>query len=143
MDELLREIAAEKEYIDQTFTALEEALNRQEKTIVELAAIATFLHNFYNGTENLLKRVLKFKKVPIPDSASSHKDLLDLAANQNIISLNLSKALDEYRAFRHFFVHGYSVRLNETKLRPLAEHLPNVWKQFESELTTFVASMKN
>ena len=96
MDELLREIAAEKEYIDQTFIALEEALNRQERTIVELAAIATFLHNFYNGVENVLKRVLQYKKVPLLDSPSSHKDLLDLAVNQNIISLNLSKVLDEY-----------------------------------------------
>ncbi|MCH8291296.1 hypothetical protein IH992_09375 [Candidatus Poribacteria bacterium] len=68
MDELLREIAAEKEQISQTLTALEEALNRQKRTIVELAAIATFLHNFYNGIENLLKRVLQFKKVSIPDS---------------------------------------------------------------------------
>ncbi len=56
MDELLREIAAEKEQISQTLTALEEALNRQKRTIVELAAIATFLHNFYNGIENFLKQ---------------------------------------------------------------------------------------
>ena len=76
MVELLREITAEKEYISQTLIALETTLNRHERTIVELAAIATFLHNFYNGVENLLKRVLRFKKVPIPDSASSHKDLL-------------------------------------------------------------------
>ena len=142
MDELLREITAEKEYIYQTLTALEEASNRQPKAIIELAAIATFLHNFYNGVENLLKRVLKFKKVPIPDSASSHKDLLDLAVDLHIITLDLSKTLDGYRAFRHFFVHGYSVTLDEMKLQPLAEHLPQVWKQTELELATFVASMK-
>jgi uncharacterized coiled-coil protein SlyX len=102
MDELLEDIAAEKEYISQTLIALEEALARQEKTIVELAAVATFLHNFYNGVENLLKRVLKFKRVSIPDSASWHKDLLDLAVDQHIITLDLSTTLDEYRAFRHF-----------------------------------------
>jgi hypothetical protein len=73
MDELLREIDAEKEQIYQTLEALEEALSRQARTIIELAAIATFLHNFYNGVENLLKRVLKFKKVPIPNSATWHK----------------------------------------------------------------------
>ncbi len=142
MDELLREIAAEKEQISQTLTALEEALNRQKRTIVELAAIATFLHNFYNGIENLLKRVLQFKKVSIPDSATWHKDLLDLAVDQHIITLDLSRTLDEYRAFRHFFVHGYGVMLDEVRLSPLAEHLPKVWEQFEEELAAFVASIE-
>ena len=132
----------EKEYISQTLIALEEALARQEKTIVELAAVATFLHNFYNGVENLLKRVLKFKRVSIPDSASWHKDLLDLAVDQHIITLDLSTTLDEYRAFRHFFVHGYGVMLDEDRLLPLAEHLPQAWKQFEEELATFVASIE-
>jgi Na+/H+-dicarboxylate symporter len=42
MDELLREIEAEKEQISQTLEALEEALSRQARTIIELAAIAIF-----------------------------------------------------------------------------------------------------
>ncbi|MEA2003930.1 MAG: hypothetical protein U9O53_03135, partial [archaeon] len=61
MDELLREVQAEKEYVLDTFRALNEALQRKEKTVVELAAISTFLQNTYNGMENILKRVLKFK----------------------------------------------------------------------------------
>jgi hypothetical protein len=61
MDELLREVQAEKEHILDTLRALNEALGRKEKTIVELAAISTFLQNTYNGMENMLKRVLKFK----------------------------------------------------------------------------------
>ena len=34
-------------------TLLRQAQSRDEKTVVELAAIATFLHNTYNGMENL------------------------------------------------------------------------------------------
>ena len=70
MDELLREVQAEKEYILDTFRALNEALQRKEKTVVELAAISTFLQNTYNGIENILKRVLKFKGMPMPVSES-------------------------------------------------------------------------
>jgi uncharacterized protein YutE (UPF0331/DUF86 family) len=143
MEELLREISAEKEYISETLNALQEALRREEKTIVELAGIATFLQNTYNGMENILKRILKFKGVSIPASETSHKDLLDLAVANNIVSLELSKKFDEYRAFRHFFVHGYGVSLDKERLMPLAENLPNVWKEFESELAALIESMRN
>jgi uncharacterized protein YutE (UPF0331/DUF86 family) len=143
MDELLREVQAEKEYILDTFRALNEALQRKKKTVVELAAISTFLQNTYNGIENILKRVLKFKGMPMPVSESWHKDLLDLAVNNQIISLELSKRLDEYRAFRHFFVHGYGVLLDKEKLMPLAESLPYLWKDFEFEINTFINSLEN
>ena len=142
MDELLREVQAEKEYLLNTFRALNEALQRKEKTVVELAAISTFLQNTYNGIENILKRVLKFKGISLPVSGSWHKDLLDLAVNNQIISLELSRRLDEYRAFRHFFIHGYGVLLDEEKLMPLVESLPDLWKYFEFEIDTFINSLR-
>ncbi len=135
MDELFREVQAEKEHILATLQALKEALERKEKTVVELAAIATFLQNTYNGIENILKRALKYKGISIPVSESWHKDLLDLSVNNQIISLELSKRLDEYRAFRHFFIHGYGIMLDKEKLMPLAKNLPDLWKDFESEFT--------
>lgn len=62
MEELSREIEAEKEHILATPKALKEAMERMERTIVELAAIAAFIHNVYHGMENLLKGILKFKE---------------------------------------------------------------------------------
>ncbi|MBA7521649.1 hypothetical protein ES705_13760 [subsurface metagenome] len=142
MDELLREVQAETEHILETLSALNEALKRLEKTIVELAAIATFLQNTYNGIENILKRVLKYKGISIPISESWHKDLLDLSVDNRIISLELSRRLDEYRAFRHFSAHGYGIMLDREKLMPLAENLPDLWKNFRSELDTFISSLR-
>jgi uncharacterized protein YutE (UPF0331/DUF86 family) len=143
MGELLREVRAEKEYILDTFRALNEALEREEKTVIELAAISTFLQNTYNGIENILKRILKFKGISISTSESWHKELLDLSVNNQIISLELSKRLDEYRAFRHFFIHGYGIVLDRKKLMPLAENLPSLWSDFESEVDAFIKSYKN
>lgn len=142
MDELLREVQAEKEHILATLHALKEALERKEKTVVELAAIATFLQNAYNGIENILKRILKYEGISVPLSEFWHKDLLDLLVDRQIISSELSRKLDEYRAFRHFFVHGYGIMLDKEKLMPLAENLPDLWKDFESELETFLNSLR-
>jgi len=141
MDELYREVQAEKEHILATLQALKEALERKEKTVVELAAIATFLQNAYNGIENILKRVLKYVGISVPLSESQHKDLLGLSVDRQIISSELSRRLEEYRAFRHFFIHGYGIMLDEEKLMPLAENLPDLWKDFESELETFLNSL--
>ncbi len=143
MDELLQEIAAEKEHISETLRALQKALERKEKTIIELAAVATFLQNTYNGMENILKRILKFKGVAIPRSKTYHKDLLDLSVDNKIISFELSKKFDEYRAFRHFSVHGYGIMLDRERLIPLAKNLSSVWKKFESELDILIKSMKD
>lgn len=143
MDDLLQEISAEKERVESTLQALEKTLHRKRRTFVELAAIATCLHNAYSGMENILKRILKYIKVPQPDSTSSHKDLLALAIEQKIISQELSEALDEYRAFRHFFVHGYGILLQEAPLQPLAQNLPEVWHRFQAELDNFVTSLRN
>jgi len=143
MDELFEDIEAEKERISDTLAALQKTLRRKRRTFVELSAIATCLHNVYSGIENLLKRVIKYIKIPLPDSATSHKDLLTLAVEHEIIEQETLEALDEYRAFRHFFVHGYGVLLDEAQIHPLAQNLPNVWKLFESELGDFITSKIN
>jgi uncharacterized protein YutE (UPF0331/DUF86 family) len=138
MDELSREIDAEKESILATIQALNKALERKDKTIVELAAIAMFLQNIYNGIENILKRSLKYMGISPVLSGSWHKDLLDLSVDKKIISLEFSRKLDELRAFRHFSIHGYGIMLEEEKLMPLVHNLPDLWKDFESELFVFL-----
>jgi len=49
MDNLSKQLLAEKEHVEIALSNLEEAMARKEKTIIELAAIGTFLHNVYNG----------------------------------------------------------------------------------------------
>jgi uncharacterized protein YutE (UPF0331/DUF86 family) len=136
MDELLQDVAAEKERIEDTL----KALHRKRRTSIELAAIGTYLHNVYSGMENALKRILKHYKIPLRDSSTFHKDLLALAVERRILSTELAEMLDEYRAFRHYFVHGYGVLLQEAPMLPLAQNLPAVWNRFELELTSFLIS---
>lgn len=134
MVDLTRKIAAEKENVEKALDNLKDAMGRKERSTVELAAIATFLHNIYNGIENILKQVLKAKGTEIPKSETSHKDLLDLSVSNGIIPEKLSDQLYEYLTFRHFFVHAYGFMLEEMHLEDLANNIPDVWLQFLSAI---------
>ncbi len=139
MANLLQEIALEEEHILMTLAALQEAQNRPQNTLIELSAMATFLHNLYSGMGNLLKRALRHLGISLPGSASSHKDLLDLVVEHDIIPQALSEELDAYRGFRHFFVHGYGIMLDKAQLMPLVTQMPAIWTRFKAELVNFAA----
>ena len=134
MAELRRKIAAEAEYVEKSLANLQEALNRPEKSTVELAAIATFLHNIYNGTENILKQILKHRNIDIANSKTWHKDLLEATIKSGIISEKLSDSLYEYLTFRHFFVHSYGFMLEQIHLQNLSENIFALWPEFISEI---------
>lgn len=88
--------------------------------------------------ENILKRLLKYQKIHILSTESWHKDLLDLSLEHQIISGNTSQNLDRYRAFRHFFIHGYGVMLEKEKILPLAHNLQNVWNGFMNDIESYL-----
>jgi uncharacterized protein YutE (UPF0331/DUF86 family) len=135
MDSLPRQISAEVENIEAALRNLEETMERQIVTVVELAAMGTFLHNIYNGIENILKQTLKFKNIQINRGENWHKELLSLAVMHGVISDALSNELYEYLTFRHFFVHAYGFMLEEAPLKSLVQDIPGVWHKFISEVT--------
>jgi uncharacterized protein YutE (UPF0331/DUF86 family) len=137
MGNLSRQILAEKENVEIALSNLKETMAREEKSVVELAAIGTFLHNIYNGIENILKQILKTKDVEIPISDTWHKDLLNLSVSLGIISERLSDELYEYLTFRHFFVHAYGFMLEESSLEDLANNIPEIWLRFVEEIENF------
>lgn len=137
MVDITRQVAAEKENVEKALVNLRDAMGRREKSVVELAAIATFIHNIYNGIENILKQVLKAKGTEIPKSDTWHKDLLNLSVSLGIIPEKLSDDLYEYLTFRHFFVHAYGFMLEEAHLENLANNITNVWLQFLSVINKY------
>ena len=130
MGNLAKQILAEKENVEIALSNLKETMAREKKSVIELAAIGTFLHNIYNGIENILKQILKLKNVEMPKSDTWHKDLLNLSVSLGIISERLSDELYEYLTFRHFFVHAYGFSLEESPLEDLADNIPEIWAQF-------------
>jgi len=126
MAKLPKQILVEKDNVEKTLANLKQAMVRSEKSSVELAAIGTFLHNIYNGIENILKQIARLKGVEIPKSDSWHKDLLNLSVSKGIISEALSDQLYEYLTFRHFFIHSYGFILAESHLKGLATDIYDI-----------------
>jgi hypothetical protein len=116
---------------------------KSEYSIAELAAIATFLHNIYNGVENILKRVLRANQVKVEDSPTWHKDMLKTSSDIEIISNDLYVDLSDYLSFRHFFVHAYSFTLKWEELKPLVDRLEGVLNKFKSSIYKYINELQS
>ena len=77
--------------------------------VLELAGTAAMLHSIYNGVENILKQLCVIKDISIPEGKFWHKDLITISVKKKIIKGSTAEYLKEYLAFRHFFVHSYSL----------------------------------
>ncbi len=126
MASLKVKIEVELEHIENLLSEIPFDIPLHRLSTLELAGVATLLHNFYNGIENILKQILKDKMIPIPDTASWHRDLLNLAELNAVILPETKSQLAEYLAFRHFFSHNYALDLYPQKIEPLVHNIQNI-----------------
>ena len=79
VDELIEEIEVEFEYIETVLKELEKIYKKPpeyEPELIEITGAAGLLHNFYNGIETILRRILKFNKIKQEEDKDWHKELL-------------------------------------------------------------------
>ena len=132
MSPLKLRLHAEREQIQQALDLIPGQLD--ELTPLELAGLGSMIHSIYNGMENMLKQIFKEERINLPDSAFWHKELLERACMEGIISEQTLEELKEYVGFRHFFVHAYCPQLDLERLRPLAEKVLAVVERFLQDL---------
>ncbi len=107
-----------------------------------VAAMATFLMNFYNGIENIMKRCAKAYYKKIPRAGDWHKRLLQQSClpQKNKVPLfseSLVNKLYGYLVFRHFFIHGYGFKLDRDKMFPLVDGIDKLWLEIKSSVVEF------
>jgi hypothetical protein len=150
MEKLLNQINFELDEINELFKVygkLIDKTNDSEPNEIELAALATIIHSFYNGIENIFLSILKNLDNIKLDNENWHKNLLNQMTLKTdtrnvVISLELKLLLSEFLAFRHFFRHSYSFHLEWEELKPLVAKLNNTKSLFETEINNFKINLR-
>jgi len=125
-EDLCEEIRIELEYIEATvkeLVSLRNDLGENEPTVREKTAAAAFLAQFYNGIENILKRISHYHKIPLSTGRSWHLDLFKRfcsPADETLPELfdqDLALAFSYFRKFRHVVHHGYALQLDWSRMQ--------------------------
>nr|HID14120.1 nucleotidyltransferase domain-containing protein [Anaerolineae bacterium] len=115
----------------------------QPPTLTELRAIASILHDFYNGIETIFKHIAARLGEGLPRGEYWHVDLLNQMAEVQegkrpaVIDGPLHTRLREYLQFRHFFRHAYGYMLRWSKMRWKAENLSDTLETLREQLRVF------
>ena len=134
MAEIKDRILAELENIDKVIIELSNCGKLSEMSTIEISGVGALLHNFYNGIENVVKQVFIDQGLALPSGTFWHKDLIEIAEKENILSSSTKKGLAPFLAFRHFFVHGYSLNLRPELMVPLIDEMQIIYKEFKKDL---------
>lgn len=148
--ELEQEINIELELIETTLKELMFLYNdaiKGEPTVREKTAAAAFISQFYNGIENILKRISYFHTIPLPTGDTWHIDLFKRFCEPPykhlpaLFDKSLELDLAAFRKFRHVFFHGYGFQLDWERMKDGIEKIEGVYHRFNNRLTEYLKEL--
>ena len=134
-------VEAELENIERTIAELPDSDSLSNLSTLELAGVATLIHNFYNGIENILKQIVISLGQKMPCGQFWHQGLVETATSNGIISKSTAKELRQYLAFRHFFSHSYSFDLDKERIVPLVKDIPRILICFTNDINEMLKKL--
>ncbi len=148
---VISQIKFEIKQIDRLFERYTDLLERVQKgtpDLVDVTAVASVLHSFYNGLENIFLSIAKGIDADVPAGAQWHRDLLTKMAESTsnrgpVLTTEMAHQLADYLGFRHFYRHSYSFFLEWDELEKLVTPLAEVWGLVQDALELFLASLSS
>jgi len=151
------DISLLKVEIESTFSDLERIVSEIKEAIKEIdssiptyrdkAALGALLHSFYNGIENVLKRLAEEVDHSVPMGEGWHRSLLRRMEGEvkgrrpSILRKQTVGNLEPYLGFRHFFRHSYTFEIDWQKLKPLVENIEMALREFRTDLENFFSKL--
>jgi hypothetical protein len=145
--ELREEIAIELEAMEMTvkeLLAVQHDIAGRGPTVRENTAAAAFLAQFYNGLENILKRISHFHHIPLPTGDTWHVTLFQqfsAPAHPSLPQLfdeRLAAALAPYRRFRHVAFHSYGFQLDWNRMHEGINNVQPIFNQIKASLSAYL-----
>ena len=141
-EKLLAQINFEIGQIDHLLEAYAVVLEKAqvvEPDLVETTAVASVLHSFYNGLENIFLSIAKGVDSVVPNTPKWHRDLLTqmtrpTLSRGQVLTPETAQLLAEYMGFRHFYRHSYSFALDWSEMQGLVASLDVVWNVVKSDV---------
>ncbi len=148
-EKVVAQVRFEIEQIDRLLDSYADLLERALRTppnLIELTAIASVLHSFYNGLENIFLSIAKGINDQVPAGTQWHRDLLAQMAQATpnrvaVLPAELSLRLAGYLGFRHFYRHSYTFYLEWDEVEDLVKGLHGTWSDTKRQLERFLAEL--
>lgn len=140
MDEIIKkQICFKIDEIDKLFIEYDsifKKIDEKEPDLYDVTILASVLHSFYNGLENIFKIIAKNIDNNVPSGNKSHQELLEQMATKNkyrnaIIDKKIYLSLREYATFRHFYRNSYSYQISWNKMKYLIDDIFDIWSDFK------------
>jgi hypothetical protein len=134
--------------LGQVFASVRDKLDLapEQVSAYDRGAIGYLLHNFYNGCENIFRRIAAFFENDIgPDTW--HADLLRRMRLEiqgyrpAVIDEQLYRLLEDFRGFRHVFRNAYSFELDWERERLVARRLERAAGLMQEQVRAFLARL--
>lgn len=151
-------IHALRDMINDEFIVLRRVVEEMTETMavvsrppshIELRAIASLLHEFYNGIEKIFERIAVSLGEGLPRGSAWHVDLLNQMAESPVegrpavIEEPLRAKLEEYLKFRHFFRHAYGYTLEWSRMQWLAEPMSATLDLLRKQVGAFLKRLSD
>ena len=151
IEELKEELSIDLESMDimvnESLSLINDIRDR-EPTVREKTAAAGFLAQFYNGLENILKRISRFYEVPLPMGDTWHIELFRRFCSPPCPPLPLlfddalASTIAPFRKFRHVVHHGYGFQIDWDRMKEGISLIEDVFFQIKSKLSEYMKSLE-
>ena len=110
--------------------------------------MGAMLHGFYNGVENIFKRIAVHCYGGPPRGEGWHAALLDRMTRPGpnrpaAVSEPLAAELRKYLRFRHVFRYAYNVQLRWEEMAELVSACQSVLEQLDAEMAAFLKATED